>query len=256
MSDSNIIISDDVVLSLFGAFPQIADVFGIGKGTCGIFDQVPASEIMDVKLPSEAAQRAYGAGSRVINGMCAGDFKAWTRQNVDEMLLTGTSERWNAREIMRNLNRFVGKQHALDGKFLEGLVMMIVIHFIGQNNVVFHTQAPTGSRVGGHTDIEVDTGDGRFLLEVKTQMGVDWKRTLIEHQITDDKGEMTHQPFFLITLSNNLKACWIDEMIAQNCQPVSINFCETKGVVSLDSLIKALQMKIAEVKEQKKTLAV
>jgi hypothetical protein len=256
MSDKTVDATDVKVISLLDVFPWILTLAGFGKGIGAVLSQIAATTVTEAKTASEAVLNALAAGKDVIAEMCSNDFKRWINLCMSEFIQEAQSQGWTVRKIMRELNKVVGKQHALDGKLLEALVIIALAQFLGKENLVFSTQTITGSRLGGHTDVEVAIGDGRFLLEPKSFLGVDWKRAIIEHAVQNDKGETVQQPFFLITPSVSLKAQWVEEMKNLNCQPVSISPSVIDGVIHLDALVAALKKEIDRVAEQKKNLTV
>lgn len=245
------IIDDSIVETLWGAFPFITDLKGFGPGVRAMLDQVPASTVKNATSVSAATQAAFTALRGVIDRESATNFKGWMNASLSELIQDGLSQGWTVEQIMRMLNKFVGRQHALDGKLFEALIVIVLTHFLGKENITIYTQTPTGADVGGHLDIEVQIGDGRFLIEVKTKFGNDWKRSLIEHQIGGKQ-----QPYFLITVQANLKPHWIEVMKEKGCQPVSVYPSLIPGVVHLDALVAALKKEIEKVKEQKKTSTV
>lgn len=245
------LVDDSIVESLWGKFPFITDMKGFGPGAKSMLDLVPASTVTGASCPSEAVLGAFACIRQEIDRTCAGDFKGWMNASLSELIQDGLSQGWTVEQIMRRLNKFVGRQHALDGKLFEALIVIVLTHFLGAENITIYTQTPTGSDVGGHLDIEVQIGDGRFLIEVKTKLGNDWKRSLIEHQIGGEQ-----QPYFLITVQANLKPHWIGVMKEKGCQPVSINPSMIPGVVHLDALVSALKKEIEKAKEQKATKTV
>jgi hypothetical protein len=255
MTDSKIV-TNDVIMTLLGAHSYIADVYGFGKGTCEVLDRVPLTTLTECKTASEAGQKCFGAIRQIIDEICANDYKGWMRIIMDDLLQEGEAKGWTIRDIMKRLNRIVGKQHALDGKLFEALIIIILTHFLGRENVELVTQAATGARLGGRTDIEAVVGGGRFLIEAKTKLGVDWKRSIIEHCVMDGKGNYVQQPFFLVTEGFTLKESWVKEMKDMGCQPVTLYPSVVSGVIHLDALVGALKKEIEKAKEPKKTSTV
>jgi hypothetical protein len=250
MSDSPLVISDNTIVSLFGKYPWIIDVKGIGPGTCAILDLVPASLLTEATKASEAVKACLPPGWQAIIDLCMGRYTEHLRAHMDLFLKSGASQKWTARDVMRDLNKIVGAQHVLDGKFWEALLILVFGHFLGKDNIVINTQSPTGSRLRGLTDIEVQVGNGRFLFELTAKLGSNWKKCLPEHCV-DGK----QQPIFLVTPSFNLNPYWVDEMKEMKCQPVAVESL-IDGVVHLDAIIDALKDEIKKFAEQKKTLTV
>lgn len=251
MADSNTVVTTDVIRTLWDAHSYLADMKGFGKGTEGILGEVPETLLTESKTPSEAFIKIWAEVRRIIDRLCVGNFKGWMNTVLSELIQDGLSNGWTIIDIMRRLNRIVSKQHALDGKLFEAIVVIILTHFLGKDNITISTQVPTGADLGGHLDVEVKIGKDRFLIEVKTQLGSDWKRSIIEH-LVDGK----QQPYFLLTDTVALKPHWVEEMKKKNCQPVSINPSLITGVVHLDALVNALKKEIERAQEQSGTMTV
>jgi hypothetical protein len=248
--DNSIVIPADVTLTLLGAFSWIKDVKGIGPGTWAILDLIPASLVTGAATASDAVNATLSLGRQLITEMCMGRYTNHLRSHFDSFLKQGASEKWTAREIMRALNKIVGAQHALDGKFWEALMLIILAHFLGKDNIAINAQVPTGSKLRGLTDIEVHVGNGRFLFELTSCLGSNWKKCLPEHCVDGEQ-----QPFFLLTPSFTLNPYWVEEMKEMKCQPVSISSL-IDGVVHLDAIIDALKAEIKKIAEQNKTKTV
>ena len=247
MSDN----TTNVIWMLYDAHAYITDLKGFGDGVKSILNQIRESLLTESKTPSEAFAKIWAETRRIIDRVCGENFKGWVNIVLSELINDGLANGWTIPDIMRRLNRIVGKQHALDGKLFEAITIIILNHFLGKENITISTQVVTGADVGGHLDVEVKVGQDRFLIEVKTQLGSDWKRSIIEHLVDGQQ-----QPYFLLTETVILKPHWVEEMKKKNCQPVSINPSLIPGVVHLDALINALKKEIEKVKEQPNTKTV
>jgi hypothetical protein len=229
---------------------------GYGKEVRKIFSVIPADKLTSAKRPSEALINLFTACKLVIDTGCSAMMKKYMAMSIDDLINIGIAKNWTPAEVMRQINKVVGKQHALDGKLFEACIAIVMIHFLGKELVKIRTQERTGSRFGGLSDIIVYIGAWHCILEAKTKLGSDWKRHVLEHLVPkkDEKGDvvrdssgkiiMTQEPYFLVAPSFELKGEWVDEMLASNCQPVSVSESPLLGVVSFDSVIDALRVEI------------
>ena len=237
-------ITKGVQTSLLAKWPEIRELKGVGPV---ISDRVLSSiskEAFNVKKASQALLNSFIAGNTIIKNIMADRNKEWVSEVTARLLKTGADNGWTIEEIARNMNSVVGQQHVLDGLLLEALVPMCVWHFLGKKNVKIYTQVPTGAKLGGRTDTEFHIGNGRFLMELKTLLGSDWKRHITEHFVNGKQ-----LPFFLLTLGFNLREFWVKEMKEFHCQPVTVYPSVVPGVISFDSFIAELKKEIERVKQ-------